>query len=235
MISGLNLKPMRYFAILFLLACSTAYGQLTIKDAMELAGKVKLGSYSYHEQFIGHDGYGAPMILTADGGAAFFGDSEDSLGTNGTLVKFNRNGTEEWRKVIRPQFTNIESQSVVQDNSADFYVFMISYDEKRYRGGSQRIIYIGKDGSVKWDKTIGAYELVNNPVIAYIRSQKDGQIYLRGHIAPKNPAKGKDPEYHYWEGWINNQGKLIQKTGGIIDWANKEWEKEFSPDEKVSK
>jgi hypothetical protein len=87
------------------------------------------------------------------------------------------------------------------------------------------IIYLSKDGSVKWDKTIGDYELVNNPAIAYIRSQKDGQIYLRGHIAPKNPAEGKDPEYHYWEGWINSQGKLTRKTGAVIIRENKEWQK----------
>jgi hypothetical protein len=226
---------MKYLAIFLMLLCSSTYGQLTMKDARNLASEVKLGSYSYHEQFIGFDRYGAPMILTSDGGAAFFGDSEDSLGTNGTLVKFDRSGKEEWRKIIRPQFDNLESQSVVQDKNGNYYVFMISYDEKRYRGGSQRIICLDKQGAILWDKTIGAYEMINNPVISYIRALPDGQIYLRGHIAPKKPAKDKDPEYRYWEGWFNSAGKLTQKTGDVIVWENKEWQKRFSPDEKGGK
>lgn len=50
---------------------SLCYGQMTIESARTEARKYKLGSYSYHEDFIGHAGYGAPLILTADRGSFF--------------------------------------------------------------------------------------------------------------------------------------------------------------------
>ncbi len=39
-----------------------------------------------------------------------------------------------------------------------------------------------------------------------------------------------DLAYHYWEGWLSSKGTLTQKSGAVIDWSNKEWEKKFNPD-----
>ncbi|MBL7849569.1 MAG: hypothetical protein JNN04_01615 [Cyclobacteriaceae bacterium] len=50
--------------------CLSASGQLSLERAQEASRQFHLSSYSYHEAFIGHTGYGAPLILTADGGAA---------------------------------------------------------------------------------------------------------------------------------------------------------------------
>ena len=221
---------MKYLFVIFSLVSSMAYGQLSIDDARKAFYSYKLGSYDYHEQFIGYSGYGAPFITTSDGGAAFFGGTEDSTGEIGLVVKLDKDAREEWKKAIRPQFDKIETQSIVQDNSGDFYVFMISYDDKKYRGGCERIVYLNKTGEIAWDITIGNCGLINNPTINYIRSDKDGRIALRGHMATQIPKQGEDPKYYYWEGWIDNKGKLIQKTGDVIDWENQDWEKLFKPE-----
>jgi hypothetical protein len=221
---------MKYLFVILSLVSSFAYGQLTIDEARKAFYSYKLGSYDYHEQFIGHPGYGAPVITTSDGGAAFFGGTEDSTGAIGMIVKLDKNGRETWKQAIRTQPDKIETQSVVQDNSGDFYVFMLSYDSKKYRGGCERIVYLNKSGTIVWDKTISKCEMINNPTINYIRSLKDGRVALRGHMATREPKQGKDPEYYYWEGWIDNKGKLTQKTGALIDWANQEWEKLFKPE-----
>lgn len=220
---------MKYFFIILSLASSLAYGQLSTDEARKLFYSYKLGSYDYHEQFIGYIGYGAPFITTLDGGAAFFGGTEDSTGPFGLIVKLDKESREEWKQAIRPQFDMIETQSVVQDKSGNFYVFMLSYDNKKYRGGCERIVYLSKTGQITWDKILGECGLVNNPVIAYIRSLEDGRIALRGHVATQKPREGEDPKYYYWEGWIDNNGKLTQKTGDIIIWENQDWEKLFKP------
>jgi len=221
---------MKYLIVILSLVSSLAYGQLSIDDARKSFYTYKLGSYDYHEEFIGYAGYGAPIIITSDGGASFLGGSGDSIGSLGLIVKINENGMEEWKQIVRPQFDDIETQSVVQDINGNFYVFLLSYDNEKYRGGCERIVHINKDGSIIWDKIIGDCELVNNPVIAYIKALDDGRIALRGHIVIKKPDKGKDPEYCYWEGWIDNKGILKQKTGDIIDWANQDWQKLFKPE-----
>ncbi len=221
---------MKYLFILFLFVSTLGNAQLTMEASNEIQSRYDVGSYSYHEEFKGHPGYGAPIILTADGGMAIFGDSEDSVGIHGLLAKLDKTGKEQWKRIIRPQFDNLESQSVVQDKAGNFYVFIISYDQTRYRGGSQRIVCMDKTGKILWDKTIGKYDVMNNPSFSYIRALSDGRIALRGHIVTEKPVEGKDPIYHYWEGWINYQGKLTQKTGAVLDWSKPEWKKLFKPE-----
>jgi hypothetical protein len=223
---------MKYLIVLLSMFCSLAHGQISIDDARKAFYSYKLGSYDYHEQFVGCKGYGAPVIITKDGGVAFFGGTGDSTGSYGLIVKLGKDGKEEWKKAVRPQFDEIETQSVVQDNAGNFYVFLLSYDSKKYRGGCERVVYFKKDGTLIWDKIIGTCELVNNPVIAFIRSDADGRIALRGHVVNQKPNQGEDPKYHYWEGWIDKTGKLTQKTGEIIDWANQDWQKLFKPEIK---
>ncbi len=221
---------MKNLAAIFMLLWSTTYAQLTLDDARAATRDSNLGSYSYHEEFIGKAGFGAPRILTPDGGAAIFGDFEDDGGAYAVLLKLGKNGIEEWRKEIRPEFDLLESQSVVQDKKGVYYVFMLSYDNARYRGGSERIVCIDAGGNLFWDKTIGNYDPINNPIISYIRALDDGRISLRGHNCNEIPPDGEDHAARFWEGWISPAGNLTQKTGDVIDWNNPDWQKKFSPD-----
>lgn len=212
--------------VLLLLGVST-YGQLKITDTEASTTKYHIGSYSYGEAFKGHAGYGAPVILTNDGGAALFGDSDDGA----MLLKLDKTGKEQWKRVIAPKFDEVESQSVVEDTKGNFYAFQLLYDESRYRGGSERIVCINKSGAIVWDKTIGSFSVVNNPIVDYIRALPDGKIYLRGHVTREKPPEGQDSKSLYWEGWIDATGKLTEKTGEEIDWKKGEWQQRFKPEE----
>jgi hypothetical protein len=213
---------MKYLVGILLLAHSVGYGQLTMDSAQEIISKYRIGSYSYFKPFLNHKSYGAPVILTGDGGAAAFGSN--------AIYKIDKTGKEQWMRTVEPQFDELESQGVTQDTTGNLYVFMLSYDGKRYRGGSERVICYDKNGKLLWDKTLGAYTLVDNPIVSYIRELKDGRIYLRGHIVTEKPMEGEDPVYRYWEGWLSGIGKLTQKVGEQIDWSNSEWQKKFKPD-----
>jgi hypothetical protein len=181
-----------------------------------------LGYSTYFSPFEGKAGYGGPFVITTDGGAAAFGDN--------VLYKFSRSGKEVWQRTIKVPFTEMESQCVAEDTKGNLYVFMLSYDHKRYRGGSERVLAYGKTGNLLFDKTLGAYTLMNNPTVSYVKTLADGRIYMRGQVVTKKPIPDKDPEYQFWEGWINNKGLLTQKAGGVIDWSNQEWQKWFAPE-----
>jgi hypothetical protein len=213
---------MRSIIFFFLLTGSASFAQLTIDSARKVIQPYRLGYSTYFEPFLEKKGYGAPWILTSDGGAAGFGDN--------TLYKFDKTGKEQWKRTVKIQFSEMESQSVVQDTKGNLYVFMLSYDEKRYRGGSERVLCYDKSGKLLWDKTLGAYTLMNNPVVSYIRALADGRIYMRGHVVKEKPVEGKDPVYRYWEGWISSTGTLTQKAGEVIDWGKDEWQKKFKPE-----
>lgn len=213
---------MKYLLFTLFFASSMAYGQLTMKSAYDSIAKYRLGYSSYFQPFLDHPGYGAPLILTSDGGAAAFGNDE--------LYKLDKEGKQEWVRVIKPQFDEMECQGVAQDTKGNLYAFMLSYDPKRYRGGSERVLCYDKEGNLLWDKTLGTYTVMNNPTISYIRSLTDGRIYLRGHIVKEKPVEGKDPVYRYWEGWLNSAGKFTQKAGEVIDWAKGEWKTKFQPE-----
>jgi hypothetical protein len=217
---------MKSFIAIPLLMSAAAFGQLKIEDTEATTIKYHISGYSYHDKFKGHNGYGAPVILTSDGGAALFGDSDEGV----MLLKLDKTGKEQWKRKIAPKFDETESQSVVQDSKGNFYVFQLLYDQKRYRGGSERIVCINKAGTIVWDKTIGSFSQVNNPIVDYIRAQPDGKIYLRGHVVRQKPPEGQDPDTLYWEGWIDSTGKLSEKTGEKIDWGKEEWQRRFSPE-----
>jgi hypothetical protein len=218
---------MKYLFVILLFVSSIGYGQLTMEAAYDSAvRKYHIGSYSYHEQFKGHTGYGAPLILTSDGGGAAFGDGDEGT----MLVKLDKTGKVQWKRIIKPKGDESESQSVVQDKNGNYYVFILVYDNTKYRGGCERVVFLTKTGTIVWDKFIGSCNLINNPTVAYIRALSDGRIALRGQTVTEKPVEGKDPQYHFWDGWLNTKGVLTQKTGEVIDWSNKDWEKRFKPE-----
>jgi hypothetical protein len=204
-------------------------GQITVEAANDsTVRKYHMGQYSYHEQFKGHKGYGAPLILTADGGSATFGDGDEGC----MLVKLNKNGKEQWKRIIKSKGEEMESQSVVEDKFGNFYVFILVYDGEKfgYRGGCERAVFINKIGTIVWDKFIGSCTMINSPTVAYIKALDDGRINLRGQVVKVKPAEGKDPSYLFWDGWLDKTGKLTQKSGAVIDWKKEEWKKKFQPE-----
>jgi hypothetical protein len=220
---------MRHTVIALLFVHSVGYGHLTLESAKAAAQPFHISSYSYHEQFVGHAGYGAPIILTGDGGAAAFGHGDEGP----VLMKFGRDGKVQWKRFIKPKGSEMELQSVVQSKFGGFYVFMLVYDEAKfkYRGGCQRAMLITKDGVVVWDKFAGTCGLLNTPTISYIRAQDDGTIAFRGHVVRQVPEEGKDPTYLYWEGSVNNKGAITEKDGEAIDWKKTdEWQSRLKPE-----
>jgi hypothetical protein len=209
---------------IFLLLSTTTYGQLTMAVARDTISQYRLGYSTYFEPFLEKPGYGAPWIMTADGGAAAFGD--------GQLYKFDKTGKKAWMRRVKPGTNEgeTESQSVAQDKKGNLYVFLLSYPVKGYRGGSERVVCFDKTGKQLWDKPLGAYTLMNNPTVSYIKTADDGRIYMRGHVVKEEPVEGKDPVYRYWEGWLDITGKLTQKAGDQIDWGKDEWQKKFKPE-----
>jgi len=219
---------MKYFTVVLFLLAGSARAQLTVDQARDSAVmKYHIGTYSYHEQFIGHKGYGSPLILTADGGAASFGDGDEGI----MLVKLDKSGKVQWKKILPRKGDETESQSVVQDKNGNYFVFLLTYDNTKYRGGCERVVFLNKSATIGWDKFIGSCALVNSPTVSYIRAIDDGRVSLRGHIVTQKPPEGKDPTYYFWEGWLDKTGKLTQKNGPVIDWKKQEeWQKRLRPE-----
>jgi hypothetical protein len=211
--------------LILLFITLTAFAQLTLPAAKTAAEEYNFRSYSYHEQFEGHDGYAAPIILLANGGTVFFGDAEDEKSM--ILVQLNKEGTLVWQTPINLMFNEMETQSVVHDREGNFYAFVLSYNYSKYRGSTERVIHLDKNGKILWDKTLGDYTLKNNPHCSYIHLLDDGRLALRGHIVTDAAKEGDDPEYHFWQGWLNKKGEWTQEIGKVIDWADPSWKDFF--------
>ncbi len=217
---------MKYTFLLLLFVTLQGYSQLTFKQAQDSLRKYHLGVSTYFDDFQGHASYGAGINLTKDGGAAGFGDGDNGL----ELIKLDKTGKTEWRKSIKKQFEETEAQCVAMDNLGNFYLFMLNYNPEGYRGGSERLVCFSSKGEPLFDKMLGSYTLLNNPVVSYVRTLDDGRIEMRGHIVNEKPLPGKDPVYHYWQGWCNSKGVITTKTGDVIVWENPEWMKKFKPE-----
>lgn len=209
--------------ILLFAITSPTFAQFTIEGAKEAARNYSYMSYSYHDQFIGHEGYGAPLIFTDDEGLAFFGKGYYGLVH---LVKLDALGNHAWEYDIKPKHDEIETQSVLQDRDGNYYAFMLSYNRSKYRGGAERVISLTRGGSLRWEIMLGGYSAEGSPHCSYIKLLEDGRIELRGHVG-KIIEQGKDPEYYFWTGWLNSDGELTQEIGPEIDWSSSAW-KEFT-------
>jgi len=212
---------MKHILIFLLSGSLFSYAQLTMDSLVKIVKPLRLGYSNYFDSFVGKEGYGGPWILTKDGGGAAFGDK--------VLYKFDKKGKETWKRTIKDRFEEMETQVVAEDTKGNLYVFMLEYNSKVYRGGTERALCFDKTGKQLWDKNLGAYAVLNNPTVSYVKPTADGKIYMRGHVAKEKPKDG-DPKYLYWEGWIDALGKLTQKTGEEIDWKKDEWQKKFKPE-----
>lgn len=217
------MKPLLCF---LLLVNVSAFGQLTFTQAQDSLRKYHLGVSTYFADFLGHASYGAGVNLTKDGGAVGFGDGDNGL----ELIRLTKTGKVLWRKGMKKQFEEVEAQCIAQDSLGNFYVFMLNYNPNWYRGGSERVVCFNSKGLQLWDKMLGNYTLLNNPVVSYVRTVDSGRIEMRGHVVTEKPLPGKDPSYHYWQGWYNSKGILKTKAGDIIDWSNPQWMKKFKPE-----
>src|SRR5215213_11237479 len=113
---------MKYLVIILLFVQSIACAQLSMDSAKAIIGKYRIGSYSYFKPFLQRPGYGAPWILTRDGGAAAFGSD--------LLYRLDKTGKEKWMRTTKAQFDENESQGVAEDTKGNLYAFMLSYDSK---------------------------------------------------------------------------------------------------------
>ena len=212
--------------MLILLVCNTAFGQLAYEDARQkTVTEYHIGASTYFDDFAGHPGYGAIVILTSDGGAAAFGDGDEGT----MLLKITKTGAEQFKKKISLKGDEMETQAVAEDKSGNLYLYMLVYDHAKYQGGNERIVCFNKAGMLLWDKYIGKFSSVNNPTVSWIRTQ-DGVVSMRGHIAPVKPLEGQDPVYHFWESTIDSKGVMSQKVGDVIDWSKPEWQQKFKPE-----
>ena len=196
-------------------------GQLSMDSLKNIVQPLHLGYSTYFSAFAGKEGYGGPYILTKDGGGAAFGDN--------VVYKFDNKGKQLWKKAIKDRFEEMETQVIAEDSKGNLYAFMLEYNTKVYRGGTERVLCYDRTGKLLWDKLIGKYAGLNNPIVSYVKPTADDRIYMRGHVAKEKKANG-DPKYLYWEGWYDATGKLSQTSGEEIDWAKDEWQKKFKPE-----
>jgi outer membrane protein assembly factor BamB len=212
---------MKKYVLLFLLASSFGKAQLTMDSLKKIVQPLYLGYSTYFSDFAGKQGYGGPYILTKDGGAAAFGDN--------VLHKFDKTGKQIWKKAIKDRYQEMETQVCAEDGKGNLYCFMLEYNHAVYRGGNERLVCYDKTGKLLWDKTIGKAAALNNPIVSYVKTDADGKIYMRGHVAFEKKENG-DPKYLFWEGWIDPLGKLTQKTGEELDWSKPDTMKKFKPE-----
>jgi len=194
------------------------YGQLNLLEAKKVAEEFKYVSYRYLEEFEGHEGYAAPIIISTDGGALFFTRPND--GNQYDLVKINKEGKKEWSIELKAKFDDMESQGIVENSKGNYYAFLLSYNQSRYRGGAERVIYLSRNGEIIWEQLLGDYTLENNPTCSWIRIHSDDQLEMRGHIVTDPELKDRNPEYRFWKGWLNPLGERSDEIGTVIDWSD---------------
>src|SRR5262245_28499830 len=107
-----------FLTLMFMGALSAGRAQMTMDAAKAASLELHMSEYSYHAQFMGHTGYGASLILTADGGAAAFGTGDEG----NMLLKWTKDAKIQWKRMIVAKGDEMELQSVVETSTGNYLV-----------------------------------------------------------------------------------------------------------------
>lgn len=205
--------------ILLLFISTNSFAQLSISDAKIAGEKFNIHNYTYHQKFEGHKEYAAPVYLTKDSGAIFYGDTNSII----KIYKLDKESTLEWKVPVVLKYDEIETQSVIQDKDSNYYAFVLVFNRDKIKGSTQRVIHFDKNGDIIWDKMLADFTKKNNPHCSYIRLLDNNKLELRGHIVLDSELENKEFDYHYWRGWLDNKGNLQHEVTEVIKWSSDKW------------
>jgi len=202
-------------SLIFLLSVN-CYGQLTLEDGKLWAKENNIELNEFGSTYIGKADFGAPVIITRDGGLAILGNYAEGE-TNGVkLVFLNEKKEVMWSHFFGSKNDNLDAQIIIEDRTGFFYVFMEAKDKKTPSDMRERVVKINGLGDVDWDYALERKEDNYHRRCTYVKLHEDGKhLLLFGTVQPDKVAIDNN-EHYSWKAKLDGHGKLIQEIGAIL-------------------
>ena len=202
--------------VIITLSSVNYFAQATLDDGKIYAEENGITLHSDLTKYTGKDGFSAPVIVTRDGGILITGEYSEG-GFKGAKVVFLSEKKEViWSHFFGAKNDVTEAQSIIQDRTGYFYVFMEAHSKIDATDTRERVVKLNSRGEVQWDYALEEKEEHYHRHCAYVKLHEDGKhLVLFGTVQPDKVAI-ENNEHYSWEAELDGNGRLNFEIGELL-------------------
>ena len=204
--------------LLILIAFSNInyFAQITLEDGKNWANNNGVILNSDLSNYIGKAGFAAPIVITRDGGLMIIGEYSEGESKGAKVIFFNENKELIWSHFFGSKNDNIKAQSIIEDRTGYFYVFMEARNKVDATETRERVVKVNSRGKIQWDYALEEKEEHYHRHCTYVKLDEDGKrLVLFGTVQPDKVAI-ENNEHYSWQAKLDGNGKLDSEIGELL-------------------
>jgi hypothetical protein len=206
----------KVFLVLITFFSLNYFAQISLEDGKDWAKSNGVTLNSDLSTYIGKDGFAAPVVITRDAGLIIVGEGFEGKSKGAKVVFLNENKEVIWSHFFGSKNDNTEPQSIIEDRTGYFYVFMEARNKLDATDTRERVVKINARGEVQWDYALEEKEEHYHRHCAYVKLGEDGKhLALFGTVQPDKVAI-QNNEHYSWQAKLDGNGKLDSEIGDLL-------------------
>jgi len=208
---------MKKLLLLFIIFSNISYfAQATLDDGKSYAKENGITLHSDLTSYIGKADFSAPVIITRDGGLIIIGGYSEGGSKGAKVVFLNEKKEVIWSHFFGSKNDNTEAQSIIEDRTGYFYIFMEAHNKLDETDTRERVVKVNARGEIQWDYALEEKEENYHRHCAYVKLHEDGKhLVLFGTVQPDKVAI-KNNEHYTWQAKLDGNGKLDSEIGELL-------------------
>ncbi|MDG2227841.1 MAG: hypothetical protein P8L20_08940 [Flavobacteriales bacterium] len=206
----------KIFLVLIVFFSLDYFAQISLEDGQNWAKSNGVTLNPDVSSYIGKDGFAAPVVITRDAGLMLVGESFEGKSKGAKVVFLNENKEVIWSHFFGSKNDNTEAQSVIEDRTGYFYIFMEAHNKLDATDTRERVVKVNARGEVQWDYALEEKEEHYHRHCAYVKLDEDGKrLALFGTVQPDKVAI-ENNEHYSWQAKLDGNGKLDSEIGDLL-------------------
>ena len=192
------------------------FAQVNLEDGKSYAKENGITLHSDLTSYIGKADFSAPVIITRDGGLMIIGEGYEGKFKGAKVVFLNEKKEVIWSHFFGSKNDNTEAQSIIEDRTGYFYIFMEAHSKLDDTDTRERVVKVNARGEIQWDYALEEKEEHYHRHCSYVKLDEDGKhLVLFGTVQP-DKVSIKNNEHYSWQAKLDGNGKLDSEIGELL-------------------
>jgi len=192
------------------------FAQVNLEDGKSYAKENGITLHSDLTSYIGKSDFSAPVIITRDGGLMIIGEGYEGEFKGAKVVFLNEKKEVIWSHFFGSKNDNTEAQSIIEDRTGYFYIFMEAHNKLDDTDTRERVVKVNARGEIQWDYALEEKEEHYHRHCSYVKLDEDGKhLVLFGTVQP-DKVSIKNNEHYSWQAKLDGNGKLDSEIGELL-------------------
>jgi len=206
----------KLFLVLITFLSINYFAQVNLEDGKSYAKENGITLHSDLTSYIGKSDFSAPVIITRDGGLMIIGEGYEGKFKGAKVVFLNEKKEVIWSHFFGSKNDNTEAQSIIEDRTGYFYIFMEAHSKLDDTDTRERVVKVNARGEIQWDYALEEKEEHYHRHCSYVKLDEDGKhLVLFGTVQP-DKVSIKNNEHYSWQAKLDGNGKLDSEIGELL-------------------